>query len=320
MFEELIESISKNVLREINCNYDYYHLKKALELGKKETVDTLIAGSSYGLLGIDERQLTTAVNLSLPSQDLYYAARGVYEVCAANSKLKNVVLCYGWYSFYSDLSRAQSEDELAKVSNVYYPIYGDMHNCALLPPGRKLLDLSDIFDMENIAQLYFAGEYEKMYFNERRLRKLVAVREWEDKSKDWYELSEEEKHAAAKKRAERHNKSIAHEDSLCENSRIVRQLSEFCQLRGINLILVVAPATKWYRKYLHKGFRDVAVKILNEAEGDIHLLDLFEDSDFADEDFNDMDHLGETGAQKMTEIILDMVHQLNDCCQDITLL
>lgn len=45
--------------------------------------------------------------------------------------------------------------------------------------------------------------------------------------------------------------------------------------------------------------------------GEIHLLDTFDDTLFEDSDFIDTDHLGDTGAEKITKIVLDTLREMN---------
>lgn len=48
-----------------------------MQEAKKDNIDTIISGSSYGLHGMDRSQLTTGVDLSLLSQDLHYSVKGI---------------------------------------------------------------------------------------------------------------------------------------------------------------------------------------------------------------------------------------------------
>lgn len=73
LYEDMLEKITKYVFQAIGYNYDYYYLRNAMDIAKNSNIDTLITGSSYGLFGIDQNQLTSEVNTSLSSQDLYYS-------------------------------------------------------------------------------------------------------------------------------------------------------------------------------------------------------------------------------------------------------
>lgn len=308
VYEEFFEKISKNIIQEHQYNYDFYYLKYALEKACMEEVDTIITGSSYGLFGIDSKMLKNEVNLCLASQDIYYSTKGIYEVCKRNKKIKNVVMCLAYYGFCSDLSKTQNGSEISRVSRVYEPLFGDLHNCKLLPPKQKILYQSDIFDITKVLDIYTRGEYDKTYFHENRSRNMLASRMWDDTTKDWIELSVEEKEVAAQRRATMHNKSKTRYNSLAENTKIFNELSSFCTENSINLVVVVTPVTKYYLKGLYPGFKEMFYDVLSEAEGVIHLMDLTDDETYVDEDFNDMDHLGDAGARKMTQSVLELLN------------
>lgn len=98
-----------------------------------------------------------------------------------------------------------------------------------------------------------------------------------------------------------------------ENTNIITDITNFCNARNINLLFVVTPFTKYYREYSFNGFKEAFYDILNnKAEGVVHLLDLYEDAYFTDEDFNDSDHLGDLGAIKLTSFIQNVLQQINN--------
>ncbi len=310
IYEGVLNDIANNIIEEIKYNYDYYYLKNAIDYAKNEYVDTIITGSSYGLFGIDSNMLKREVNLSLASQDIYYSIKGIHKVLESNKNIRNIVICCGYYYFYSDLSRARNEFEIARVAKVYNKLYGDMHNASVLPPVKNILFESRIFDIKKATELLSIDMYENGYFSIDRPRKLFATKEWEDKIKEWSMLSEDEKDSAGKSRAMLHNKALNREASLGENIELINNLSIFCNNNGINLSFVVTPVSKYYKKYLDMRYEESFFSILNEIKGTINLLDLADCCDIFLDDihFNDTDHLNDTGATKFTQIILDMLH------------
>ena len=313
IYEDFCEKISSNIIQEFQYNYDYYYLKNALSAATNPNITSIISGSSYGIFGVETSLLSNAVNLSLASQDLFYSMKGIYYACSKNRNIKNIVLCVGYYYFFSDLSKNQNLFEIQRVSKVYNPLYADTHNCYLLPPSPKnFLYESDIFDIQNILDIYTQKEYIKGYFHNQRLRKDHAAKEWDDKSKDWYQLSINEKIEAGKQRAAVHNKAIKRKNSLLENKKLLQDFLKFCDTENINLLLVVTPSTPYYLNCLLPDFKSKFYDILNEVDGIIHLLDLADDPTFLDEDFNDTDHLNEKGAQKLTQIIHNTFQEINN--------
>lgn len=104
-----------------------------------------------------------------------------------------------------------------------------------------------------------------------------------------------------------HNKNIKHEATLLENMKLLQDFVEFCTENGIRFFVVVPPASKYYRAFSEPKFKEIFYDVLNRLEGEIHLLDLYEEAFFEDKDFNDMDHLSDFGADKMTAVILDFL-------------
>lgn len=314
VYEEYFEKIACNIMQENEANFDYYYLKNALAKARELSTDTIITGLSYGLFGIDESILNNEVNLSLSSQDLYYSLKGIYDVCQENKNIKNIVLCCGYYYFFIDLSKSENPAMLKRISDVYEPLFHDIHNCLLLPPTKEnILYKSRIFDIQHVLDIYSLGEYQKHYFHpEKRLKKYFATKEWDDKTKDWIQLNESEKEEAGKRRTMRPNKFWKRKNTLIENSIYFRELVHFCTEKNINLLMVVTPATKYYRENLNEKHRECFYDVLNKVEeGVIHLLDLFDDDNYKDEDFNDTDHLSDEGARKMTMRIQNTLREIN---------
>lgn len=309
VYEDIFNRIIQSVFKEYQYNGDYYYYKNAIKKAKEHTTDTLITGSSYGLLGINETMLESAVNLSLTSQDLYYSTQTIYDVCAVNSHVKNIILCCSYYYLYSDLSKSQNPDSQARLAKIYNPIFHDAHNAVVVPPNTNTLVGSCIFDVEQIMEIYSEGEYRKCYFNSSRPRRNFALRLWEHKAKDWIQLTDAERAFAAKERTRLHNKNQRYQKTYAENVELIEELSRFCEKKHINLIVVIAPASRVYRDGMWQGFREVFYETMSSIEGTIHLIDLYEDPRYISEDFIDTDHLSDSGAIKMTE---DIISVLND--------
>lgn len=306
VYEDFMEIIFANINKEIEDNYNYYYLKEALEQGGKSFINTIITGSSYGLFGIDHSMLTDEVNLSLYSQDLYYSFKGILATYKANPQISTIVLCVSYYYFYSDLSQTQGS-ELKRVSDVYYPLFQDMHNAKLLPAKKSCLLKSDIFDMQKIVNFFAHEEYKKGFFNVSRPREHYATKVWKDTTKNWSQLTEQEKRNAGKERALMHNRQLEWKLSYIENAQTFQQMVSFCSSKKINLLLVVTPVSKYYREFSDNRFKEDFYEVLNRVDGMVHLLDLYEDESYSGNDFNDTDHLNDSGAQKMTYSILNLI-------------
>lgn len=307
IYEDTYKRILENLSSEYyyNYDYDYYHLKYELEKAKTKDIDTLFSGSSYGVFGIDLDSIDRAVNLSMISQDLYYSLRGIYDVCAVNEGIKNIVLCTPYYYFFSDLSRTQNQEEISRVAKVYDPLFRDVHSCVLLNPKLDILFKSEIFDIPLLMETVVQQECAKGYFSNNRKRKDCETRCWSDKKRSWSDLDEEEKAEAGRVRASYHMEGCKYINSFYENKIYFEDFVDFTAERGINLLLVVPPHSRYYAENITKDCKAAFFDVINGK--DCHLLDLSEDPRFDEEDYNDADHLNDTGATKMTRIIMDRI-------------
>lgn len=297
------------VLKEVSYNYDYYYMLNSLNEACEEKTNTIVTGSSYSVFGFEKSHLVGSVNLGLGSQDLYYALKGVYNVIDKNSNIENVVVLAGPYYFFSDLSRSQNTDELLRISKVYQPLYKDVHNAIFLEPKKCFLPESCIWNVSKVVEAYSISEYQRNYFNEDRPRENLGARTW-TRNCGWHSLTEEERVVAGEKRASLHNKSIKYESSFLENKAIFKDFIKDCNERKINVLMVITPTTRYYREFLDKRFLEIFYEVLNECTGIVHLIDLYDSNDFDNNDFNDVDHLSENGAKKLTKIISDLLHSL----------
>lgn len=310
IYEDFFESFSQNILEEINYNYDYYYLYNALEEAKNNTaIDTIITGSSYGLFGIDQ-SLPSSVNLSLMSQDLYYSVMGIKDVCEYNHNIKNIVLCCSYYYLYSDLSMTQNPTEISRISKVYYPLFHDLHNTLHLPPKINFLPESKLIDIHKVIQLFSREEYVNHYFNNERPKTRFATKVWDDISKTWQQLSEENRKQAGIIRADLHNSGIKYVNSFKENERILENLSQYCDEKKINLVILSTPISSYYREASLPQYKEDFYRVLNNIQGTIHLIDLYDDLSFTIDDYNDTDHLSDLGAAKLTSILQEVLNKL----------
>ena len=284
IYEQLFQELSARVYQEYYNNHDYYYLKNALQ----QALDT-------------------------SSQDLYYSIKLLCQACETNKNIKNIVLCVGHYCFFSDLSLAKTPSELQRISKVYYPLLHDSHNCLILPPKDEYYMQGNLIDLEKVITTYATADYKDGFFNEKRPRNRCATVVWNAVSKSWSELSAEEKDKAGKTRAESHNKIIKHTASFNENLSVFQDFVYFCNDRGINLLLTAMPASSQYLKYLTPEYKNIFYSVLDKVDGTVHLLDLVEDSSFDNNfDFNDTDHLSDSGARKLSQMISSILHEINN--------
>lgn len=312
VYEEFLEEIVEYSCNMFMRNWDYFYLNN--KMNEAKNAETLILGSSYARFGIKEEMMEKAVNLSLPSQDLYYAFELLKKVCTEEHSIKNVILGCGYYSFFSDLSKTKNRGELERISTVYAPILNDWHNCFIHPFNRYAFDESDYINIQKlVTSLYNSSYGQHSYFdNENRKRCYFQTKLWEDKSKYWNDLSETEKWKYGKQRVESHNKSIRYGETLRENIEILKEIATYVSEHKMHLVLIVFPATIYYQTFFDMNFKGYFYDALEQVNEEIHLIDCFGDPFFNEEDFNDTDHLNDRGAVKMTLMLNQLLQQMNE--------
>jgi hypothetical protein len=308
IWEDCTEAVSLSISRELAIYYDYYHYLKVISIGKSDKdVSTLFTGSSFGMHGIDGRLISHAVNLSVSAQDLYYCFKGISEVCSQNHNIRNIVFCCNYYFFYEDMSAHSDDWHQTMVASIYDNIYGDIHNRPVLNPAGSYLVRSDVFDVERLLHNTFSTYISQNYYNENRTRLSARGAGY----KGWKNMSFEEREEEAIERTSSINRLFKWKYTYNANMELLHKLCDFCADRNINLMFVVSPLTELFKKYYCPEFRKYFYKALENAPGEIHLLDLYDDSSYIDEDFVDAYHLDDSGAEKMTKTILEALREIN---------
>lgn len=288
--------------------WDYYYLRKQLKISKRGNSKTLVAGSSYGIFGIEP--LKECVNLSLPSQDIYYANKLVMQALVDNKNIKKVFLCFGYYSCFCDLSKSS---ENFRIEKVYYPLLKDSHNIkwekkrnAKIYKSKNILKsiinkfiglIIHVHYMSNVA-----------YFDDKiHTREKKRLRMWKNEKK-WNELSELERIKVGAKRAHMHEKQMKYTQSSKENFQIMEQLYELCKKKSIELNFLIFPFTEEYLEGMSQQYNITAQTIKKEIGKYCDFIyDFNEKLNFNKEDFVDADHLNDKGAIKFTNMLVKMI-------------
>jgi hypothetical protein len=237
---------------------------------------------------------------------MYYGCLIGRHVINQNSNIRKVFIGTGYYSLYSDLSLSQG-GEIKRVSDVYYPLFGDMHNCRELPQSlNTTLYNNEIFDIEKIVDVFCNQIFEKFkgdYFTDTRNRFDLRMQLRDTGNLKWFELDDALKEECAHERANSHNKSISYIDSYKENIEILNSFISFCNERNVTVYIIAFPSTRYYRKYLLEDYKESYMAALNSINGEVHFIDFNDIDMFDDKDFIDMDHLDKRGAIKISEFI-----------------
>lgn len=305
-YDDIFNYFSSYALRRYYTCYDYYYLMHAINDASSGNFDTISVGSSYSLFGIDDNTATfKSKNLSLTSQDVYYGCKIAETVININPNIKNVLVGTGYCSLFSDLSKTKNEEEIKRVSDVYYPLLGDMHNAVMIPETSSPMK-SDVFDINRILNMLSRTYYDMNngnYFNSNRTRFSLRCSISGNPTAEWKDISEEQKIISGQERANFHNKGINYIMSYKENIDTLNNFVKLCNQKDIAVYLLAFPLTPYYSSKVDEQYKKYFFEALDKLEGEFKFIDFNKYNQFDDSDFNDMDHLNDNGAIKLTNLL-----------------
>ncbi len=275
-------------LRQIPNDYEFKKSQINLE---KETIETLILGSSHSMYGINPEYFKESTyNLGHVSQtiDLDYILLKKY--IKISPKLKTVVIRLSYTTLHEQLGTSP-EAWRQKDYNLYYD----------LNVSSKLKHKSEILSVKlknNINRL-------KDYYLDNI--KAISV----EKS-GWAFFEKEHASgaidglgfAAAKKHTAKDNELVK------ANIEFLEKIVKLCNEEGVKLILVTLPAHKSYRENLNKSQLETVIstgeKMKNKYNNCIY-LNLLQGDNFTKVDFYDAVHLNRNGAKKLSLFLDDFI-------------
>ncbi|MCC3868193.1 hypothetical protein [Terrisporobacter mayombei] len=287
-------------------NYDFSYLSNSLNESIQEGVEAIIVGNSYPLVGIEEQLLIkNTINLSMHSQDLYYAYELARKSISQNKNIKQCILGISHYVLNHDLSKGESSYSKNMIEKIYYPLLNDVHNYteSNIPTQQTLNDfdadilIKSFFDFDKIEDYFSKQIYinNKTYYNDLNPR--IVNDSFMDYSKD-------KKESIGYYRSIQHNKLFKYDNTKPEYENILKEFINLSKTENIELIMVVLPTTKYYFNNIKIDYRnnlDNLIKNLKNELG-VKVVDL-RNLDFDDSDFVDSDHLNQKGAIKSTKYL-----------------
>jgi hypothetical protein len=297
-------------------DYDRLYLSGKLQSLSTSRNDTsiILAGSSYAMVGLKESLMPRpAVNLAVNAQDPYFTFLSVKNAKKYCSKIDTIVIAGGYYFWHTDMSDNPSDYYKSVLTRTNYPVLKKLHNYdgEILPQMlqssfdpflEKVFDLSRIYKKEynRISLRLAALEYYNPEFNKRPANGMLTY--------PFREQIDEINDKAAETRAQAHNRNF-NRSHLEENIREFSELLTQMEKKRVKVIILIPPATKFYRKHSSPDLRETLYESLEPVKNDhdFTFLDLFDSPDFDLEDFQDYDHLYTVGAEKLSGIVAGMV-------------
>jgi hypothetical protein len=293
----IVAIVAEVMLRQVPNPYRY---KYEWMEQHADSVETLVFGSSHTFYGIRPEYLEgrafSLANVSQPWKlDIWLLKRWA-ERC---KQLKTII----WpISFSSWFGSGRLEDGTESYRCRFYKIY--MH-CDLYPNFSKYnLELSDyrtakgklgtaVYNLfhDDADPGYDAYGWGKQY-------KLAT--------KDMEKWNDGTEAAAAVKR---HTvKSFEHTE---KNIGLMTEVAEFCQQRGIRLVIITTPCWHAYTDSLNSTQLNRMYELTRQFQQKYHLtyLDYLKDPRFVPDDFFDSNHLSDVGAEKFSKILKEDLSQ-----------
>lgn len=262
-----------------------YSYKNAWMERHGEGVNTLILGSSHTYFGIKPELLGDSVfNLANASQTLEYdlALLERYEPVLKN--LKRVIVPISYFTFNEPLL-----EDLAPRHCVSYKV--EMHLNVHPFLSKYNLAISDYSGfrgkIKNIFSPQEHNECDSLGFG---LGFTLSHRDaaWESKGRF---RAGEVTHPSATRPA--------------EVEAVVRQIVEYCRARGVEVVLVTTPVWHTFRENVdpeqQRNFETYTARVVEEYG--LRYFNYYASEEFGPDDFHDVDHLNDQGANHFTTIL-----------------
>ena len=301
---ELRESFTKTL-----NNLDYYnHTRLYLEaklnsLKERQDIKLLLAGSSYTMCGLFEKQMPIpARNIAVDGQDIYYSILSIRKALEYNPNITNIVLSFAYYLWGTDISLSNSDEHQPRIREVNYPIFKDKHNFKddmdelsnifLVTPLQNFLLPFELWNKEKSDYLNDLFKNSHYYLTPRVGSMAI-------------ENNKQVNINNARKITSKHERTMRYEKSIQENISLFSDFLQEMNEKGINVLVYVPPMNKFYRKCLNSKLISDFSKHMNPLKEKYHfkLLDLYDNQTFVNADFFDYDHVNDKGAKKLSEII-----------------
>lgn len=305
--------INRKSLKFMSDLYDMVYLHTMFHHGWKNKPSTIVVGSSYPLVAINDSSWDDMVNLSSHSQDLYYdylaLKRLLNRVSIINNPFKQCFLVLGYYAMFHDVSLSK-RDSVERCKKVFYPIYHDCHHLRDIKKiNSKNYDIPNSKKIEIINFIKGSVTSEKVYFASWCGRTTL----WKNSSdecirdKKWIDLPDHYKNYYAQYRTNSHNKLLKYRETFEENKKIFKNIVDMLKIYNISLIVIIPPFSMNYLSNIDDKHKIALLEVMRELSIYDCFIDMNEYHLFKDEDFWDPDHLNSQGGKKITKILRSII-------------
>ncbi len=277
----------------LDSNFNYVKHNLNLLEEQRKNLEVIATGISYMQKAINQEMVCKKlINLANHSQDLYYDCNLIRYVLENYKndllKFKYIFLGMNYYSFEYDMSKSAMKGKIP----IYYEAIGKSHHM------NKIDDVI-IFKQinERIAQNIF--KYQENGF--------VKIDWFENNFESNTNIFEINEVIGMRQALLDGNKNYP--ETVKENIQIFKDYLKILKDNSIKPIVIVCPVSKYYAKYFPQRLKNEFYAIINETskEYDFQFIDYFNNDLFDDEDFYDVSHLNNKGAEKFTKILNEII-------------
>ena len=256
-------------------------------------IETLIYGSSHGLLGYKEAP-NKECNLSIPSCDLYYMLNLFYCSHPLCSKLKRIILFVSPFHGGYCVQRSYNATIISPLMKTIWDINYNSNGKVTAGTLEQQKEFKSFLNLKKEKLDFFQEEvwelYNKIIFPSR------------------YSLTGDKLSKIRKEFYKSHSSFIQNCSKRTEVSYLFHIISCAHKLQ-LKTYIVLPPYTREYLEGLPSCSLFKQFPVMFENNTNISVLDFSSDPDFSNSDFADLDHLTPIGAQKLTLKIHNAIRQ-----------
>lgn len=276
------------------CPNEYSYKKEWMDKHASE-VKILILGSSYADWEFNPEWIgDSCFNLAIPTRTVKYDCFLLEKYIDRMPDLRQIIWGYGYQVPYWDYHHPHFYRDMSSYDLVLYHYQYDMgiHQEAPVLPIACLY----IPSFKNIVLNMITGDGDMCRFDGFNPRKLLP-----EGTNSLNTLMTAWNVEGKKKELEAVYES---------NLRYLERILKLCKSRNITFNVVITPVHKNFYSQTTREQRTVMYQFLYDAKREyphLNILDFFSDSRFSDNDFQDLNHLSEVGADKISKILRDTI-------------
>lgn len=265
-----------------------FKIKKENLLNRKDSIETLIFGTSHAYHGINPSFIPFGYNLANEGQSLIFDKLLYSHYINRLPNLKNIILSISYHTLTMDTIPTLNDKWKIRKNQLYMdlkikPYYQFSYWLECLHPQYNNTIIQYYFKQENYNACDSLGFCKKSARSKTALNNLNQLK------------------GHTLKRPINEIKLLAK-----GNQHIIESIIEDCLQRKINVYFVTTPCHKFYREHIdtiNYSIMQNTIKDIQNKYPNIQYLNYFSDPDFFDEDYDNNNHLSIKGAEKLSRKI-----------------